>query len=109
MLSRAHRGKSLPSPTVTACRESKLLRAVPRESYSMAFFLNPSITRVLSTADGCGGTKANGILVGRLAARVGEQPEPWSIKPVRRTKFSDELVVDPPMQATASSNAGVSA
>ena len=57
MLSRAHRGKSLPSPTVTACRKSKLLRVVPRESYSMAFFLNPSITRVLSTADGCGGTK----------------------------------------------------
>jgi hypothetical protein len=85
MLSRAHRGKSLPSPTVTACRKSKLLRVVPRESYSMAFFLNPSITRVLSTADGC------------------------AIKPVRRTKFSDELVVDPPMQATASSNAGVSA
>ena len=52
MLSRAHRGKSLPSPAVTACRRSKLLRVVPRESYSMAFFFQPFYnSESLSTAD----------------------------------------------------------
>ena len=92
---------------LTACRKSKLLR-VPRESCSMAFFLNPSISRALSTADGCGGTKLTAYSLAVWQQGSANNLSRGSLNQLRRTKFSDELVVDPPMQATASSNAGVS-
>ena len=74
----------------------------------MAFFLNPPITRVLSTAEG-GGTKLTAYSLAGWQQGSANNLSRGALNELSRTKFSNELVVDLLMQATASSNAGVTA
>jgi hypothetical protein len=73
----------------------------------MAFFLDPPV--VLSTADGCGGTKLMAYSLAGWQHGSANNVSRGALNGLDELNFRNELVVDLPMQTTASSNAGVSA